>query len=709
MERFTIKLPGKKKIHQIIMIRKSSLIILLFISVVQFVSAQLNPFDIHATSGSPLFTTYAAPINRSDYKTDQGYEMVWYDQNRGIAFESKDGGNICLAFHMDNEFRDKLKQYCVAPVVTASCSDIVKFFYYPIKDIRVDIIFDVYSSNWAIMEICLKNESPGNKELDLYPFFQYNNKVLENISYNPGSSSFTCHISKKHDSWMEEHQIPVIEDLQSTFRITSKPESWGTYQKLLTKENIDSLNLSESINGKNVHVLTFRKTVSLKKNETYSFRIIRGLDDVNKNVTAIEKEYRSVENIDLNDIILEDVSEYGKLCLPVEMSEETGMLYLSSFNLIRQCMMPPEGKCSYNYYVFSREPKWGWGYGGQVFHESLSMLAYMYFDPVGAMNSQRVFMERQHDNGYINYRTGPYLDETIETGGQLTSSAPFFSYENLEIYKRTKDKQFLEEAYESGKKLYMFFINNRDSDHDGLCEWGGDAALESVRDARVAVWDKAGDPKKFEALDLNCILVNEARALWVMSREMGNSGDFQFFGDEVQRLITLINKTFWDGTTGFYYNVDMTDNDFSFKRTDDLKIKEIIGFLPLWAGVAGKEQARRLMGHLKNKDEFWRKYGIPTLSADNEYYNPMGYWNGPVWVQWNYLIFRGMLDYGYYSEAQQLVKNIMGNMIYQLQTGHNFWEFYSPDDHQAGWNKTYIWAGIIAKMIIDVGTMGKIH
>jgi glycogen debranching enzyme len=333
----------------------------------------------------------------------------------------------------------------------------------------------------------------------------------------------------------------------------------------------------------------------------------------------------------------------------------------------------------------------------------------MYFDPVGAMNSQRVFMERQHDNGYINYRTGPYLDETIETGGQLTSSAPFFSYENLEIYKRTKDKQFLEEAYESGKKLYMFFINNRDSDHDGLCEWGGDAALESVRDARVAVWDKAGDPKKFEALDLNCILVNEARALWVMSREMGNSGDFQFFGDEVQRLITLINKTFWDGTTGFYYNVDMTDNDFSFKRTDDLKIKEIIGFLPLWAGVAGKEQARRLMGHLKNKDEFWRKYGIPTLSADNEYYNPMGYWNGPVWVQWNYLIFRGMLDYGYYSEAQQLVKNIMGNMIYQLQTGHNFWEFYSPDDHQAGWNKTYIWAGIIAKMIIDVGTMGKIH
>ncbi len=39
---------------------------------------------------------------------------------------------------------------------------------------------------------------------------------------------------------------------------------------------------------------------------------------------------------------------------------------------------------------FSREPKWGWGYGGQVFHESLVMLAYAFMDPESAMNSQRV-------------------------------------------------------------------------------------------------------------------------------------------------------------------------------------------------------------------------------------------------------------------------------------------------------------------------------
>ena len=45
------------------------------------------------------------------------------------------------------------------------------------------------------------------------------------------------------------------------------------------------------------------------------------------------------------------------------------------------------GQTSYNFYVFSREPLWGWGHGHQVLHESLSMLAYVYLDPVSAQNS----------------------------------------------------------------------------------------------------------------------------------------------------------------------------------------------------------------------------------------------------------------------------------------------------------------------------------
>jgi len=138
-----------------------------------------------------------------------------------------------------------------------------------------------------------------------------------------------------------------------------------------------------------------------------------------------------------------------------------------------------------------------------------------------------------------------------------------------------------------------------------------------------------------------------------------------------------------------------------------MKIKEIIGFLPLWAGVADEKQAKNLVGKMKDPEEFWRPYGIPTLSAKDDYYNPIGYWNGPVWVQWNYLLFRGLIDYCYKTEAQELAYKVLYNMIYHLKKDHAFWEFYSADDRQAGWNRSYIWAGIAARMLIDIEMLLK--
>ena len=138
------------------------------------------------------------------------------------------------------------------------------------------------------------------------------------------------------------------------------------------------------------------------------------------------------------------------------------------------------------------------------------------------MNSQRVFMQRQTADGYINYRTGPYLDETIpyDGNGGLTTSAPWFNYINWEVYKITRDRKFLQEAYASGKKFYLYYVRNRDSNKNGLCEWGAEGELESVRDARVAVWDNVGRPMNFEGPDVNSMLVKEARSLAEMARAL---------------------------------------------------------------------------------------------------------------------------------------------------------------------------------------------
>src|SRR5690606_3809426 len=168
-------------------------------------------------------------------------------------------------------------------------------------------------------------------------------------------------------------------------------------------------------------------------------------------------------SLDVERYVDDNESLFANTPEPIFKDEDKIALYHSANNMMRQVFYPPEGKSSYNYYVFSREPTWGWGHGGQVFHESIAMLAYAYVDPVSAMNSQRVYSERQYPNGYINYRTGSYLDEIIEHNGQLTSSAPWYSWLNWEVYTITKDREFLAEMYNSSKKFYRFIVENRDS------------------------------------------------------------------------------------------------------------------------------------------------------------------------------------------------------------------------------------------------------
>lgn len=463
----------------------------------------------------------------------------------------------------------------------------------------------------------------------------------------------------------------------------------------------DSL-LSNQVPAGDVKVVALQRNLSLGPGETGHLRIIRGVTEADSSVLDLVTQCRNLRNTDLQPFLQADEQLYSHIPQLPFTSPDEEMMYWSAFNLMRQCMLPPEGQSSYNYYVFSREPTWGWGHGGQVFHESLTMLGYAYMDSLSAMNSQRVYMERQWPDGYINYRTGPYLNETIPYAGQYTSSAPWFNWENWEIYTISPDTLFLQEAYQSGKKFYQYWLNNRDSDNDGLCEWGAHAMLESVRDGQTAVWDQVGWPANFECLDLNVMLVSEAQALANMAQELGYSGEYQYWSDEAAARTDSINKYMWDAQTGFYYHVDKIDHDFTFNSTDDLKRQEIIGFLPLWAGVADSQQAVQLVQHLTDPGKFWRNYGIPTLVADDPYYNPMGYWNGPVWVQWQYLIFRGLLRYGYVNEARQLADNVFDQVVHQLKTNHWFWELYSPDTYQAGHHKTYIWSALVARMLIDL-------
>lgn len=882
--------------------------------------------NLAATKDSPLFTTYAAAMERSEFTLDEGFHFMFYNTEKGVDYTTETAGDWCLAFKRGAEYVYELKNMFKEPLISVSYPDMLKYEYYPFADIKVDVTFMVYSSRIAIQDITFTNTGSAATEFQMYSFLKNDYRVFNDIEFHKKQNEITFTHEELPDGWTLGHDMPYVDKVYDVFMLSEAPDrmtsfrgyKWGnvniphqvnlhkdkTYvvwgrmshengercqhhqpkprlmvmlnndrSKLLTesaprwgsadpnitsygyygiemghfaglkkgdaytiklicpetaetavvngkigdlqKEDLQRKDITftksslpatpanfrkdvwgsgteirlywdkmqdmcfnvyrrdyrksavyeliaedikqnfytdKNISGDKIYgyvvtavdkqknismhseelsnifgsdfltdmkypdqsktyvkdlarVIAAQKLIKLDKGQSKHIRIMRGFAKDEADLQKISKQAQSLMNEKLDKYFKANEKLFSKIP-PLQMEyPDLQMLYYSAFSLMRQVMLPPEGKCNYNYYVFSREPTWGWGHGGQVFHESLTMLAYALMDPLSAMNSQRVYSERQYKNGYINYRTGPYLNEVIEHKGDLTSSAPWYAWQNWEIYKISKDKNFIKEMYESSKKFYNFYVSNRDKDNDGLCEWGGHGVLECVRDGQVAVWTEVGWPANFEAVDLNCMLVKEANSLADMAKELGLKKEAGEWKLKANKRAELTNKTFWDKQTGFYYQVDKKDHDFTFKNENDLKRQEIIGFLPMWAGIATKEQAAILMKTLTDTSKFWRKYGVPSLAADDPYYNDKGYWNGPVWVEWDYFIMDALIQYGYKEEAKELVKRVAANMVAQLKKDHNLWEFYSPDEQWAGYHKTYIWAGIINRMLIDVAKL----
>ncbi len=401
--------------------------------------------NLEATKNDALFTTYAAPVSRSSYMIDQGYQFLWNDGENGAGFISQNGLNFGLAFLQGNQLRFRLNEMYREPVVTISYSDLVSYYYYPFKDIRVEVLFDIYSSQEAIADVRIRNEGAFAAEINVVPYLYFPSEdTVNGIVHQSPFDFYSFPVKKLRDPWMKEHSIPLVEELEGFFAgdtrfdstlsfVTGKDETLARsspdlFQKL--KEQLHKNKRTE----KAVKGLICSRGFRIYPKDQVHFRVVFGLEDKKIRIPVLARKIQPLFNADPRELIKDDEKAYEKIPSPPLLqdmgtgSEVSGRdltyLYWSCFSLLRQCMMPAEGKCANNYYVFSREPKWGWGYGGQVFHESLSMLAYAYMDPDGAMNSQRVYFERQHPDGYINYRTGPYLEETIEFKGKLTSSAP---------------------------------------------------------------------------------------------------------------------------------------------------------------------------------------------------------------------------------------------------------------------------------------------
>lgn len=112
-----------------------------------------------------------------------------------------------------------------------------------------------------------------------------------------------------------------------------------------------------------------------------------------------------------------------------------------------------------------------------------------------------------------------------------------------------------------------------------------------------------------------------------------------------------VNKLLWNEEKGLYF-------DYNFKKQQQTSFVSATLFTPLWAGLCSEEQAKRVV---KNGIELLKeKGGIAScdLASRGEISEsrPQKQWDYPNgWAPHQMMIWRGLQQYGYQSETQELV------------------------------------------------------
>lgn len=680
---------------------------------------------INAEANDPLFTTYAAAMERSRFFADKAYFLDYFSPDMPVTYSSQYAGDLAVVWKINNIVISRKKNFARLPTVIASFPDMAIMEYQPMQGLQVQETFFVYSSGAAIIDMTIENQSKETYDFFLYPLLHLPEDSLQAVRYDETLNGlvFTHFEStiRLHSNLYKDRGYPT--DFRNVLVCDQKPNSYGLYKgcsihdfyfaaKRFSKVHAYVTRLNEKQSGA-AKMVTLQKNYTLKPGQSVQVRFVRGVQDARNPEQEMIDDVKMALQADIQKFINENVTLFQSI--PRIQFDKPGdkMVYLGAFNLVRQCMLPPDGKTNYNYYVFSRNPIWGWGHGHQVMHESLSMLSYVYLDAKSAQESQRIYIEQQYPDGLIGYRHGPRGPQVYPREGKATTSAPFFSWTNWEVYQVSKDRSFLKDAYETGSKFVHYLEQERDEDGDGMFEWGPYGIIENVRDGWNVVFQLFSDgadegrdiSRELDALDLTTQVANEMYYLKKMAEELGLSEDARKWNKKYNHTRDLINQYMWDDKDGFYYHVDMRDNDFIFEGRS-LKRKEIIGLLTLWARIPDHDRAKALVREMKNENSFWRRYGVPTLAANDPHYTPFVdgccRWNGPIWLLWDYMLLNGLQNYGFNKEAKQLADKMMLAVQTQLKCNHRFWESYSPDYPVLECPSNYIWDSIMARVLIDV-------
>jgi alpha,alpha-trehalase len=222
------------------------------------------------------------------------------------------------------------------------------------------------------------------------------------------------------------------------------------------------------------------------------------------------------------------------------------------------------------------------------------------------------------------------------------------------------DYTWVKPIWESMRKVVEYRERTQFDAKYGLFFW--ENAISSGADNNVALTNDPNDKSAILATDISTFQLREYKAMAQLADKLGKPDEAAEYRKKAADLKAAMLHYMWFPQEAMFYNI---------RRDTGKPVKRISysSFVPLIGDILPEKSAQEMIRrYMLNKDVMLAAYGIRSLSKQDPDYNnaaiivPYSNWQGPIWINANYMNYIALKRYGFEKEAAELA-GILGQMV----------------------------------------------
>jgi glycogen debranching enzyme len=236
-------------------------------------------------------------------------------------------------------------------------------------------------------------------------------------------------------------------------------------------------------------------------------------------------------------------------------------------------------------------------------------------------------------------------------------ATPWFVLLAAATHDRTGDDALLTRLWPHLERALAWIDGPGDVDHDGFVEYQGRSRSglrnQGWKDSRDSIMHADGSLAEgpIALCEVQGYVYAAKRGLARVARRLGRPERADELDGQAETLKASFARAFWCDELGTYALA--LDG-----KKQPCRVRSSNAGHALFTGIAQPEHAAAVASTLLS-DEHFSGWGVRTLAATEQRYNPMSYHNGSVWPHDNALIALGLARYGNTRAATQILGGLL--------------------------------------------------